>query len=224
MNHVEKRPVGPLEQLHANGALRGMDWVTFKARHAGVYTDMHQEAMTCQYGEDAYTGELLSGDRIHFDHYRKKAIYNESRYVFGWDNLFLALHNPKYGADYKDNFIHGPRAQSDLIYSSILSPIDLEVRTAFYCSIEGRLHPSPEAIETGIEAKVLKTIEVFNLNHPILMKSRASLMSNITGMLGTMKTEELDECGYTLEQLVNGLPFKQSLINHAKLLLTMNAE
>ena len=150
-----------------------LDWNEFHKQCRDVYAVCIEQANKEQDGECAYTGmPLNSNTEIHIDHFKKKSIYGELTFV--WTNLFAAVKDCHYGADYKDDRINGTNAAT--IYSSLLNPAIETPDSYFWYSNNGNIEPLTGL--TDVERQRAETtIRIFNLNSPILVNRRRELFS-----------------------------------------------
>ncbi len=113
-----------------------------------------------------YTELLLELDDSHIDHYIKRDI--EADRTFDWNNLIVAFGNsnsgvnPDFGAHYKDNRYKIKQHE----YTEIFNPVEDDVQSYFYYNSFGKIEPLGTIEDERIKLKVLKTLEVFNLEHP----------------------------------------------------------
>ncbi len=147
-------------------------WQCFHEKYPTVYQDAKwQILMDEQKQQCAYTEIYINNERdSHIDHYKKRDHF--SNLTFDWNNLFVSiggqnLQNKPYGAHYKDNKYKIQQNEYPLIFNPI---VDNE-KGYFNYNEFGRI------IEN--EEKVNKTIEVFNLNHELLIFKRKQLISLI---------------------------------------------
>lgn len=133
-----------------------------------------------QKGLSGYTERKLHAGNsdLHIDHFRKRALFNASDYIFNWDNLIVDEHNPHFGADYKDGD-NGVKTQEE--YSRIINPVNENPHDFFEYMADGEMIPRRGLDALGVE-KALHTIQVFNLNHPSLKNSRADVVRQIVMM------------------------------------------
>ncbi len=106
----------------------------------------------------AYTERYISFDNTnsHIDHFRKQEHF--PNLTFDWNNLFVATNNEYYGAKYKDKKIKKEE------YSLIINPTLDNPNKHLEYSMNGNIN--------GKDAKGIKTIEIFNLNHRSLVEER----------------------------------------------------
>ena len=148
-----------------------------------------------------YTEKLLNLDKgnLHIDHFYKRSLFNAN--VFDWNNLVVDEHSPYYGADYKDNNReHCVKSRQD--YNMIINPVNEDPHDFFEYLLNGRIVPKAELNELDTQ-KALRTIEVFNLNHPSLIESRCDVIRQIIYMKG-MTAEEVTVCfqGFSFPSVV----------------------
>lgn len=155
---------------------KGWSWDEFVSDDHEGYQSCREQANTEQQGVCAYTELLLDVDKVtvHFDHYKKKSIYPKLR--FKWDNLFAAVKDNRFGADYKDGIING--SNHNQMYASILSPVAAKLQDFFHYSTSGEIEPMSGLSEEN-QKKAEATIRVFNLNEAELVNRRRTMMAQI---------------------------------------------
>lgn len=155
---------------------KGRSWDEFVENDLDGYQTCREQANAEQQGVCAYTELPLDVNKVtvHFDHYRKKSIYPKLR--FKWDNLFAAVKDNRFGADYKDGIING--RNHNQMYASILSPLMTNLQDYFHYSTSGEIEPISGLSEENQE-KAAATIRVFNLNEAELVNRRRTMMAQI---------------------------------------------
>lgn len=160
----------------------GWSWSDFHANAHNEYSQLRELALEEQRNECAYTG-LWIGEgttrTAHLDHFRKKVLYPELTFV--WKNLFAAAKCDKWGSDYKDSLISGPRHKADMMYESFWSPLEANLTEKFWYRTDGEIEPHPTLPE---EEKTIaaQTIQMYNLNDGELKNRRRSLMRQVRDM------------------------------------------
>jgi len=141
--------------------------ITFHNKYKDIYEDtrwqilIDEQKQLCGYTE-LYIENL---EDSHIDHYKKREHF--PNLTFEWDNLVVATKDKKFGANYKDSIYKIQKTE----YSSIFNPVIDNVEDYFYYDEFGMIRED--------NAKVVKTIEVFNLNHPLLKFKRKQLIDVI---------------------------------------------
>ena len=160
----------------AEAEKKGWSWDDFVANDHEGYQKCREQANAEQQGVCGYTELPLDVDKVtvHFDHYRKKSIYPGLR--FKWDNLFAAVKDNRFGADFKDGIVNG-RNHSQM-YASILSPLTVGLQDYFHYATSGEIEPMSGLSEENFE-KAEETIRVFNLNEAELVNRRRTMMAQI---------------------------------------------
>lgn len=155
---------------------QGWSWDYFVQNDKAGYQVCRQQANSEQSGVCGYTELPLNvgAVNVHFDHYRKKGIYPELR--FKWDNLFAAVKDNRFGADFKDQIVNGRNHKQ--VYASILSPLTVNLQDYFHYATSGEIEPSSELSEENLR-KAEETIRVFNLNEAELVNRRRTMMAQI---------------------------------------------
>ena len=140
-----------------------------------TYDDCLLQCMEDQGGLCGYTEVKLNG-KYHIDHFIKRSL--DARMTFEWENMIAAVHDDRFGADYKDRHIsvddYDPNARR---YREVLSPVWDELTHRFVFSTDGRIKP---ADETDVKAR--RTIELFNLNEHSLCNRRKQVMNAVRAM------------------------------------------
>lgn len=119
----------------------------------------------------------------HLDHYRKKSIF--PALTFTWSNLIAATLDSDFGANYKDSVYKIKENE----YPNIFNPVEEDVQDFLYYNQRGEIEPK-STITDELKIKVIKTIEVFNLNHPSLKNRRETIIRQIRGCAG-LSSEEI---------------------------------
>lgn len=155
---------------------KGWSWDEFVENDHDGYQACREQANAEQQGVCAYTELPLDVEKVtvHFDHYRKKSIYPKLR--FKWENLFAAVKDNRFGADYKDGIVNG--RNHNQMYASILSPLTANLQDYFHYSTSGEIEPMSGLSEENQE-KAEATIRVFNLNEAELVSRRRTMMAQI---------------------------------------------
>ena len=148
-----------------------LTWDEFHEQCRDSYIACRTQANEEQSGECAYTGMPLNENaNIHIDHFRKKSLYQDLTFI--WTNLFAAIKNIHYGADYKDGYINGENAES--VYAKLLNPALDNPELYFWYSNNGRIEIKEDLADSDkIRAKT--TIDVFHLNDSVLLNRRREL-------------------------------------------------
>lgn len=156
---------------------RGMSWEEFVKNDRDGYKQCRQQLNKEQQVVCAYSEVPLDDSRVtvHIDHFRKKSIYPELR--FKWENLFAAIKDRPYGADYKDNIIDGNNHV--VFYTNILSPVTPHLQNYFHYATNGVIEPSAGLSEEN-QHKAKETIRVFNLNASELVNRRQTIIDQIS--------------------------------------------
>jgi len=169
---------------------RGMSWDDFVKNDQDGYKSSRQQANVEQHGVCGYTEVPLDVSRvtIHFDHFRKKSIYPKLR--FKWDNLFAAIKDRPFGADYKDKIVDGDN--HNIVYANIFSPLTPHLQDYFHYATNGEIEPSNGLSEEN-RHKAEETIRVFNLNAPELVSRRRTIIEQIS-FYQELSEEEIRSC------------------------------
>ena len=169
-----------LKQSEPNGLgyarEHNLNWDEFHKHFPLEYIECRKQAYEEQKGECAYTGMPLNENATtHLDHFKKKSIY--STLTFVWNNLFAAIKDSHYGADYKDNFINGINAGE--VYNILLNPALDDPESYFWYSNDGKIEPRND-LSTTEKLRAETTIRVFNLNNSTLLHRRRELFSMLS--------------------------------------------
>ena len=169
MKTVLKYPQQDLEAL--DGRLKGLSWDDFRCSYHDVYEKCIAQAISEQCNECAYTEIPLPDKHQHIDHFRKKAIYQDL--TFDWNNLFAAVKDKRFGADFKDGIINGNNHKQ--LYSTLLSPIEENIESFFSYSLDGRISVA-DTCNVAAKERAELTIQVFNIHADILVSRRHALI------------------------------------------------
>ncbi len=137
-----------------------------------------------------YTEKPLDKDSssLHIDHFRKRQLFNTD--VFKWDNFIVDEKNTPYGADAKDGK-NGVKSREE--YSMIVNPVYEDPHYYFQYMVDGEMMPS-DRLGGAERDKAQHTIEVFNLNHPMLCSLRKSKIGQVRSLkTGNLSATEVAE-------------------------------
>lgn len=137
----------------------------------------------CGYSEIPLTEESNSS---HIDHFIKRD--DDNKKTFDWDNMIVSTVDEDFGGKYKDNTYKIKKNE----YSQIFNPVIDDMAQYIEYSGDGSIIPK-QNLDKKNKDKVIKTIEVFNLNNKSLKKRRAKLLSDLRNTKGIEK-EELIKC------------------------------
>ncbi|SOD89280.1 retron system putative HNH endonuclease [Spirosoma fluviale] len=143
--------------------------------------------------------EILIDDlkECHIDHFRKRDHFPTPKQLFNWDNFVVAVENEDFGAKHKD----GQNGIKDYEYALILNPVSDYAETYFEYSLLGDILP---AHNLSVDKKAIaeKTIEIFNLKHPSLVRRRLdriitieALKNDPSNTVGEIRAQ-LEGCGF----------------------------
>lgn len=174
----------------ADAAKNGWSWEEFVTNNHAGYQECRQQANGEQASVCAYTELPLDTEKmtVHLDHYRKKSIYQELR--FDWRNLFAAIKDNRFGADYKDNRVSGENEQQ--VYAVILSPLTENLESYFHYATNGEIEPSMGLSDDNLN-RAKETIKIFHLNEDELVSRRRTIMAQI-GAYHDLSEEEIKIC------------------------------
>lgn len=139
------------------------NWSDFHKYHKDKYEESRlnilneEQNQLCGYTE-LYIKEL---EDCHIDHYKKRSMFPQL--TFKWENLIVATKDDAFGAKYKDNSA-GIQAND---YNLFFNPVIDNVEQYFYYNKWGGIEPISD-ISDELKKKVIKTIEVFKLDHDSL--------------------------------------------------------
>lgn len=151
-----------------------------------------------------YTEKPIRMDNSHIDHFHRKGINGFEKYTFDWNNFIVdEINNTQYGAGHKDKIV---KTVKD--YDDIIDPVVEEPSRFFLYAKNGKILSCGNLNEAD-ERKAKRTIEVFNLNHPELMKKRSELfaiLENYTSLPDETVMEALEGYGFVsvIEQEIKG--------------------
>lgn len=148
-----------------------------------AYTEVRIDLVE-QPDETAEDKQVLS---YHIDHYRKRDLF--PRLTYSYDNLLVASNRGEFGAKYKDNHIK----KND--YEVLINPVNDEPNFTY--------NLSSGEIKAPANSKEKKTVDLFNLNHKILIERRQQVIEYCY---------IYKEQGFKLEDLIDNIGEFESLI------------
>ena len=140
---------------------------------------LYEQDCLCGYSEIPLDAENTSS---HIDHFVKRD-YDHSK-IFDWDNLEVSAIDEDYGGKYKDNTYKIKQNE----YAQIFNPTKDDMGQYIEYLRDGRIAPR-DGIQDAINDKILKTIEVFNLNCISLKNRRKQLLIELDSCSGLPKEE-----------------------------------
>lgn len=140
---------------------------------------LYEQDCLCGYSEIPLDAENTSS---HIDHFVKRD-YDHSK-IFDWDNLVVSAIDEDYGGKYKDNTYKIKQNE----YVQIFNPTKDDMGQYIEYLRDGRIAPR-DGIQDAINDKILKTIEVFNLNCRSLKNRRKQLLIELDSCSGLPKEE-----------------------------------
>lgn len=140
---------------------------------------LYEQDCLCGYSEIPLDEENTSS---HIDHFVKRD-YDHSK-IFDWDNLVVSSIDEDYGGKYKDNTYKIKQNE----YAQIFNPTKDDMGQYIEYLRDGRIAPR-DGIQDAINDKILKTIEVFNLNCRSLKNRRKQLLIELDSCSGLPKEE-----------------------------------
>lgn len=141
-----------------------------------IYEDCILQCMEDQHNLCGYT-EIKLNTQYHIDHFIKRSF--EHRMIFEWENMIAAIHDGRFGADYKDNNIKRSEYNSQTKrYYHILSPVWDNLKNRFTFSTNGKISPA-----SANDSDAIETITIFNLNEDSLCNRRKQAMNAARCML-----------------------------------------
>lgn len=144
-----------------------------------LYILLYEQDCLCGYSEIPLDEENTSS---HIDHFVKRD-YDHSK-IFDWDNLVVSAIDEDYGGKYKDNTYKIKQNE----YAQIFNPTKDDMGQYIEYLRDGRIAPR-DGIQDAINDKILKTIEVFNLNCRSLKNRRKQLLIELDSCSGLPKEE-----------------------------------
>lgn len=151
--------------------------------HAAYIETRLQLLVTEQNCICGYTEIPLEDERdSHIDHYRKRSMF--ANQTFNWSNLIAACNDEDFGAKYKDN----KSGITIMDYGLIFNPAIDQVHDYFYYNERGEIEPASN-LDPALKAKVLKTIEVFNLSDKSLVNRRKTAIEQVKNCVGLTPDE-----------------------------------
>lgn len=140
---------------------------------------LYEQDCLCGYSEIPLDAENTSS---HIDHFVKRD-YDHSK-IFDWENLVVSAIDEDYGGKYKDNTYKIKQNE----YAQIFNPTKDDMGQYIEYLRDGRIAPR-DGIQDAINDKILKTIEVFNLNCKSLKNRRKQLLIELDSCSGLPKEE-----------------------------------
>lgn len=168
VKYIDKHKPSKWEEL--NGELR------YNMR---LHILLYEQDCLCGYSEIPLDAENTSS---HIDHF-VKCDYDHSK-IFDWDNLVVSAIDEDYGGKYKDNTYKIKQNE----YAQIFNPTKDDMGQYIEYLRDGRIAPR-DGIQDAINDKILKTIEVFNLNCRSLKNRRKQLLIELDSCSGLPKEE-----------------------------------
>ena len=154
--------------------------------HSELFPELYDECIeqlkTEQENLSGYTEKPLKSG-VHVDHFRKQALFNTPDMVFGWGNMIADEHNPNYGADYKDKRVTREE------YDKLINPVLEDPHHYLTYMDEGIIKPV-DGLTVQEREKAEKTIEIFNLKHPLLKELRERAIKMVKEYKNQGLTEE----------------------------------
>lgn len=133
---------------------------------------------TEQQGLSGYTElPIQNSPGKHFDHFRKRVLFNSPLDVFDWNNLIVDAHCRDYGADCKDKTIH---SHDDNL--ALINPVAEDPHEFFTYDSDGNIVPRLGLNVTNQKRAEL-TRAAFGLNHLHLKKRREQLLNLLRSYL-----------------------------------------
>lgn len=183
-------PIASFKDFRDNNPVADWNLDFSKPRCAGHITYLDTRATILVEEQDCICGysEIPIEDEryCHIDHYKKRNMFPE--HAFNWSNLIAACNDEDFGAKYKDN-------KSDIKktdYLKLFDPVTDSVQDYFYYNERGEIEPHPTLSDPTLQAKVQKTIEVFNLQDNSLVNRRKVIINQIKACAGLTKQELYD--------------------------------
>ncbi len=134
-----------------------------------MYMLAFEQDCLCGYSEIPLTENDNSS---HIDHFIKRE--HDHKKIFDWDNMIVSTIDEDFGGKYKDNTYKIKKEE----YSQIFNPTTEDMKQYIEFSEDGSINPQNN-IDEKIKNKVMKTIEVFNLNHKSLKNRRRFLLEEL---------------------------------------------
>lgn len=136
-----------------------------------LYMLAYEQDCLCGYSEIPLEAENTSS---HIDHFIKREYDNTK--IFDWNNLITSAIDEDFGGKYKDNTYKIQKLE----YSQIFNPVIDDMTQFIEYSGDGSIIPQKD-IDKINAGKVIKTIEVFNLNCASLKNRRKVLLESLQG-------------------------------------------
>lgn len=162
------------------------NWEDIHTKQKSIYEDCLLQCMNDQNDLCGYT-EVKLNDNYHIDHFIKRSIAPNK--TFDWNNMIAAVHDSKFGADFKDkNATPGDYDKQSGKYKHILEPVTDNMKDRFIFSTNGVIEPANKKDKDAIE-----TIRIFNLQEDSLNSRRKLAMENTRRLLEQMDKETVIE-------------------------------
>ncbi len=131
-----------------------------------------------------YSAMILDADSAlsHIDHYYKRNLFPKK--TFDWNNLVVSTTDEDFGGKYKDNTFQ-IKAND---YQHIFNPVIDDMSQYVGFSGNGEIVPL-DGLSNDITNKIIKTIEVFNLNYVSLRNKRRDLLLQLESCKDLPKEE-----------------------------------
>ena len=157
----------PLPHFNGDNYRRCSTWQCFHEKYKEIFEESRLHILIDEQKQQCgYTEIYINDERdSHIDHYIKQE--HDKNLKFDWSNYIVATKDDDFGARYKDNTYKIQQNE----YTLIFNPIVDNVEEHFYYDEFGKIRED--------EGKVKKTIEVFHLNHKLLIFKRKQLLSLI---------------------------------------------
>lgn len=139
----------------------------------------NEQDCLCGYSEIPLEDDSSSS---HIDHYYKRNLFPKKTFV--WSNLIVSTTDEDFGGKYKDN-TYKIKAED---YQLIFNPVVDNMSQYIEYSGNGEIVPITGSPDSIIK-KVLKTVEVFNLNCGSLKNRRRALITQLENCKDLPKDE-----------------------------------
>lgn len=136
------------------------DWnLIHNAQNKSVYDECLLQCEVDQNNLCGYT-EVKLESGVHIDHFVKRSI--DPLLTFDWQNMIAAVHDSRFGADFKDSIVNDDYYDKQRHeYKTLLNPVTDALKNRFRYSTNGEIEPVsnndadaefPSAIEYEVSA------------------------------------------------------------------------
>lgn len=160
-------------------------WSDFVTNNHDLYEIIRDLLKQDQYGVSGYTEKPLKKE--HIDHFKTRNFFPGNE--FDWYNLIVDERDEtRFGSGTKDKLV----IKDDYDKNLIINPIKEDPHYFFTYMENGEIIPRAN-LNNSEKARAERTIELFNLNHPVLVDCRMGIIRCFNDVNGV----------YTIDQMEN---------------------